>query len=102
MEHIVQFGINLDDSAILKTIETQALNYLRQDILKEFKSNLPHNYSGYTDWRGIAADILNDFIEENKDKIIEMVVARCYDSITRTKKYKEAVSAAIEKGSTNE
>lgn len=89
MEHIVQFGINLDDNAIRQSIVAQAAEECRKAI-KELKGN-------YYDKDGIRAIVayeasiqINRLIKENSEEIISRAVKEVANSLTRTKVFREA------------
>lgn len=95
MEHIVQFGIAIDDNAIKQRVEAQALDQVVSKFVAEMKANLPKRY-GDTDWTRVACDAVSDFINENKGEIIEEMKTALIEKVTRTKAYREAVGEALE------
>ena len=95
MEHIVQFGISIDDNAIKQRVEAQALDQVVSKFTSEMKSNLPKKY-GSIDWSRVAYDAVSDFIEENKAEIIAEMKAALIEKVTRTKAYREAIGEALE------
>lgn len=100
MEHIVQFGINLDDAAIAEAVKRDAYKEVVKQLTDEARKDLPKRceYSGYgkkeVDWRGIidkeVEKRVSAIISERSDEIVEMAVKRVYDSITRRKPFREA------------
>lgn len=95
MEHIVQFGIAIDDNAIKQRVEAQALDQVVSKFVAEMKANLPRKY-GDIDWGSVAYRAVRDFIDENKAEIIEEMKAALVEKVTRTKAYREAVGEALE------
>ena len=91
MEHILQFGISIDDKKIKSSVEDAAVKQLVQDLREQiFVTNR---------WNGdinglntLTEDIVKDVFAEHKDEIIRMAAELVAESMKRTKKYKEAVS----------
>ena len=105
MEHIVQFGINIDDEAIKKAVihQTQQIvvNDLRADVLKEVTGNKEGNrqtnerlYSEKI--KEYVHDAANDFFENNKDEIIELTASKLADKLVKTKAVREMVEKTLE------
>lgn len=100
MEHVVQFGINIDDAAIAEAVKRDAYKEVVKQLTDEARKALPrkYEYGGYgkgeVDWRGIideeVAKRVGAIIDERADEIVEMAVKRVYDSITRRKPFREA------------
>ena len=100
MEHIVQFGINLDDASIAEAVKRDAYKEVVKQLTDEARKDLPKRceYRGYgkkeVDWRGIidkeVEKRVGAIIDERHDEIVEMAVKRVYDSITRRKPFREA------------
>lgn len=95
MEHIVQFGVTIDDDAIKKNVEAQALNALVEKLTAEIKSNLPKRY-GTVDWNRVAYNCIEEFIGQNKAEIMDMAADRLVEKVARTKAWREKYGAAIE------
>lgn len=95
MEHIVQFGITIDDSAIKQRVEAQALDQIVAKFTAEMKANMPKKY-GDVDWNRVAYNVIRDFIDENRNEIIAEMKAALIERVTRTKAYREAVEALKE------
>lgn len=96
MEHILQFAVNIDDDAIKKIVIEKA----SKDVAKEIKENLWHTYNtgyGFSGYSDLAEKCMNQVLVEHKDEIINRVANSLYESLRRTKKYKDALNAAEEK-----
>ena len=92
MEHIIQFGITIDDDAIKKHIEEKATEQVTDSISQSIKNKL-FMYNGFTyDAQKMFAELLDKY----KDEIIEKATAQVVDSIKRSKKYKEALTKVAE------
>lgn len=100
MEHIVQFGINLDDASIAVAVKRDAYKEIIKQLTDEARKALPREYSygsrGHyeVDWRGIIGKEVEKrvgaIIDEKADEIVDMAVKRVYDSIIRRKPFREA------------
>ena len=100
MEHIVQFGINIDDTAIAEAVKRDAYKEVVKQLTDEARKALPRKceYGGYgkreVDWRGIIDEEVEKrvsaIISDKSDEIVEMAVKRVYDSIIRRKPFREA------------
>lgn len=100
MEHIVQFGINIDDAAIAEAVKRDAYKGVIKQLTDEARKALPkkYEYGGYgkeeVDWCGIIDDEVEErvsaIISDKSDEIVDMAVKRVYDSIIRRKPFREA------------
>lgn len=100
MEHVVQFGINIDDTAIAEAVKRDAYKEIIKQLTDEARKALPrkYEYGGYgkgeVDWRGIVGEEVEKrvgaIIDEKADEIVDMAVKRVYDSIIRRKPFREA------------
>lgn len=100
MEHVVQFGINIDDTAIAEAVKRDAYKEVVKQLTDEARKALPKKcaygcYSkGEVDWRGIIGEEVEKrvsaIISDKSDEIVEMAVKRVYDSIIRRKPFREA------------
>lgn len=100
MEHVVQFGINIDDTAIAEAVKRDSYKEVVKQLTDEARKALPrkYEYGGYgkgeVDWRGIideeVAKRVSAIISDKSDEIVEMAVKRVYDSIIRRKPFREA------------
>lgn len=100
MEHVVQFGINLDDAAIAEAVKRDAYKEVIKRLTEEARKSLPKKCAygcygnGEVDWRGIidkeVEKRVSAIISDKSDEIVEMAVKRVYDSIARRKPFREA------------
>ena len=94
MEHILQFGISIDDEMIKRNVEEKATEMVANDLKKEI---IKQNYYGNS--MGLSSEterIIRDVMEQYKDEIIEGAVQRVAESIKRSKKYKEVLAKITE------
>lgn len=95
MEHIVQFGISIDDDRIAKTIEEKA----EKDILQHLRRRIDNTLfeSRYYGGRGDPNEGLSDWaktrfdgwLDDNKDAIIDCAGKYLAEKLSRTKAARE-------------
>lgn len=100
MEHIVQFGISIDDDQIKKTIENNVRSQVVAEIKKDCMEQLIGNdnasaYQYYQKIKDMVNDNIKSFLEENKETIIKEAVNQLAEKLSRTKAVKEALSKTI-------
>ena len=101
MEHIVQFGINIDDTAIKKAIENNVMNQVANNIRTDCMKSLVgrkdiSNYDYSQKLKDMVNDNIQDFFENNKSAIIDAASDKLADKLSKTKAVKEAISKSIE------
>lgn len=100
IEHIVQFGISIDDEQIKKTIEKNAMQQVvatfRNDIIKEMVGKNNYTKSDYSTkmWNSINEQI-KTFLDENREEIIEIASEKLAERLAKTKKVKDMVTSTI-------
>ena len=88
MEHILQFGISIDDERIKSSVEDAAVKQLAQDLREQIL--VTNHWTG--DISGLNAtteEIVKNVFAEYKDEIIRMAAEMVADSMKRSKIYKE-------------
>lgn len=90
MEHIIQFGIGIDDERIKNSIEESAV----REIVKDLKSVIliPGYYGSNGDLGEKTKEIVKEVVEGHKDEIVERAAQIVAESIKRSKKYREVVA----------
>lgn len=100
MEHILQFGINIDDEMIKKTVvntaSQQVVNSIRQDIMKQLAGNKKPTEWEYTNrLKSLVEECSETFIKEYKDEIIEKTSDKLAERLIKTKAIKDVVNKAV-------
>lgn len=100
MEHILQFGINIDDEMIKKTIvdtaSQQVVNSIKQDIMKQLTGNKKPIEWDYTNkLRNLVEECSETYIKEYKDEIIEKTSDKLAERLIKTKAIKDMVNKAV-------
>lgn len=93
MEHILQFGINIDDNAIIKRINESAEKQVIDNITNEVKRIIyARSYYGNginehdnTPLKNMVSRKIDEVITENKDVIIAEAGRILADRLSRTK-----------------
>ena len=105
MEHIVQFAIGLDDDAIRKELESNAVKQIEKDLKQELIDKIFDRGSGYyqtrhanpkedplTTW---ARNIVSETVLTYKDQIIERAAEYLAESMKRSKAVREATQNVV-------
>lgn len=93
MEHILQFGVNIDDDAIRKTVEAKVTTEIKSEIKRSVRNKLINTWGDFTP---NMRDIIREVVEEYKDEIISRASEDVANSMKRSKKYKEALASIVE------
>lgn len=94
MEHIVQFGISIDDEAIEKKVVDIASRQLTTDLRSQIFEIGGYYYNDKNKVQGLSErteELVKEFLLEHKEEIISRTVENLTESMKRTKVYKEAV-----------
>lgn len=100
MERIIQFGINIDEEQIKKTIEKNAMQQVvatfRNDVIKEMTGKPNYTKSEYSTkmWNAINEQI-KMFLDENKEEIINITSDKLAEKLSKTKKVKDMITSTI-------
>ena len=106
MEHIVQFGIGIDDEAIRKIVMEKAEKSILNDLKKQIRTDIDNQIFvidngwygnenrrvGLQDW---VKDLVVKLLEDHKTEIIERTSERLADKMSRTKAFKEAMTEKV-------
>lgn len=90
MEHIVQFGISVDDTYIKNKIEEHGYEDVIKAIINKAYSEMNQRINFN------EQNLMKEFLDKNKETIIERAVNNITASIKSSKKYKEALSQVAE------
>ena len=93
MEHIVQFAVSIDDNAITqyvtKNAEKEIIKDLKQQVANRlfesryYRSNADPERDPLSEWA--KEEIIDAFLEKNKDKIISEAAKELAIKLARTK-----------------
>lgn len=100
MEHIIQFGIGIDDDAIRKRIEEGAEKQILKNIENGVRSTLfekDYRGSGYSKVPTSYLDKkIDDFLKAHKDEILDMAATKLADRLAKSKRGKEILEGFLE------
>lgn len=94
MEHIIQFGVGIDDDAIKKRIEENAEKAIINELQTAIKNAIfDKNYYGKPadSISGWAGSYLDAFLDKHKTEIIECAGKYLAEKLARTKAAKEII-----------
>lgn len=85
MEHIVQFGVTIDDDKIEKMIMDQASRECLNNIKNSMKTFTESSYYSPSKLQTMFKDEVKKIVAENKDQIISEVVKQVATNLMKTK-----------------
>lgn len=90
MEHIIQFGVSIDESAIVDKATGQAAS----SIISMVKKELDAYTRGYSDTKleRIIREEVKELLDVNYDTIMEKAIERLVLNMSKTKKIREALA----------
>lgn len=103
MEHIVQFAVSIDDNAIAKTVAEKA----EREIISQLKTEVAnaifgpiYTHRGSTDpskiFTPLVKEIINEFLNKNKDVILENTSKMLAHKLVHSKRGKEILEDILE------
>ena len=100
MEHIIQFGIGIDDELITRRVLEKA----EKEIIKQLGDGVAGELFGRDSFGRVDKSYVADwvhkkvdrFMENNKAEIVEMAAERLADKLSKTKAVKEAAAKIAE------
>ena len=97
MEHLVSFTVSLDDNRI----EELVLNSAVKEITKELTKKVEKIIYKRDSWEGdglsrVVCDEIKNFMEANREDIIDRAAAKLTESMKRTKAVKEKVEQVLD------
>lgn len=92
MEHIIQFGVSIDDNAIINKTTELAVAELKNDLKDKIIEN---KWGGKGEFTPTAERVFKETIEDMKPEIVELAATKLAESLGRSPKFREKVAAAI-------
>ena len=102
MEHVIQFGVSIDDDAIqkqiMKTAEKTIIGEIKNDIESQIIERHRPYYAGKDEMNLTmrAEAIVREWLDGNSDKIIELAGKMVAEKVFRSKKWKDKYSEVTE------
>ena len=94
MEHVVQFGVSIDDGAIEREVVRLATGQIIRQIADEVRSQLGVGGSRYSPSE-FARKVADSVMEDCRDDIVERVAELVAEKAPKTRWYREAVREAV-------
>ena len=91
MEHIIQFGVTIDDDMIQKHIIDKASG----EIIAQVQKDINGSYYEPSLINRLVNKETQEFLEVHKDEIIEQASKKLADRLARTKVVKEATQKMV-------
>lgn len=95
MEHIVQFGVTIDDSQIESMVAKQASEQVLNDIKKEIESFTKGSYYNDSQFELICKDMIKNYMDEHMSEIIDKLIIEMAKNAMRRKAVKSAVEEEL-------
>lgn len=96
MEHIVQFGINIDDDAIKRAICANVEKVVIADIRKQIEKELGFGEYSYRYGSRFVDGIVDTVLEEHLGEVADAVAAKVADRLCKRKSFTDAVLRGVE------
>lgn len=94
MEHIVQFGINIDDDAIRDLVVRDAKKQIIAELTKDVQRELGITGNRYSR-SDVADEIADEIMERCREDIVHETVERLAGTLPRRKWFRDAVSEEV-------
>lgn len=94
MEHVVQFGVSIDDEAIEREVVHLATGQIIRQIADEVRSQLDVRGSRYSPSE-FARKVADSVMEDCRDDIVERAAELVAEKAPKTRWYREAVRDAV-------
>lgn len=97
MDHLVQFTISIDDKHIAQMVESRAAKAMESEVLKVCKSQIggEANYWGDNGPGPALKKAIDDFMNSNREEIIDKAADKLAERLSRTKIIKEAAAKRV-------
>ena len=97
MDHLVQFTISIDDAHIARKVEDEAAKAMQDEVLKVCKSHIgcQRNYWGDGQPGPALKKAIDDFMNDNREEIINKAADKLAERLSRTKVVKEAAAKRV-------
>ena len=97
MDHLVQFTISIDDNHIAQIVEQKAAKAMQDEVLKVCKSQIgcEANHWGNSEPGPMLKKALDEFIKDDREKIIDKAADKLAERLSRTKVVKEAAAKRV-------
>lgn len=101
MEHIVQFGISIDDNAIKNTVLRNVQSQVTGDIIREVKDTaMGKAVYDKSEWKKFldseVTKLVESHIDEMREDIIDRAAAKLADKLSRSKAIRDKLNVLLD------
>ena len=96
MQHIINIAFDFDDQTVKEKLEANAERQILDELKRDINSYMfgEYGYTGEIDI--IATNLLQDFINDHKEEIIDSAVKKLAEKLARTKAVREKVNEVLD------
>lgn len=100
MDHLVQFTISIDDAHIAQVVEQKAAKAMEDEVLKVCHSHIycERDHWGNKEPGPMLKKAVDQFMNDNREEIIDKAADKLAERLSRTKIVKEAAAKRILEG----
>lgn len=84
MEHIVQFGVSIDDSAIQRRVEDSCVEAVKKKMMSCFFDN-------YSNPKFETEEIIKSWLDKHKDEVIQRSAEIIAEKMYRSTKVRQSI-----------
>jgi len=97
MEHILQFGVSIDDNAIKKICEEKAAEQITQEIMDFSKEKSYYGEYGRSSeqLKALFAVAIDKYIKEHAEEITKEAIKEVAKNMMKTKVVKESLANLV-------
>ena len=92
MEHVIQFGVTIDDKKIEDTIIEQASNEIKSRIIEEVYKFTKPNWNDDSEFVKMCKKEIKSYMDKNMDKIIDKLIKEMAKNALNRKAVKSTIS----------
>lgn len=92
MEHVIQFGVTIDDKKIEDTIIEQASNEIKSRITEEVDKFTKPSWYDDSEFVKICKNEIKSYMDKNMDKIIDKLIKEMAKKALNRKAVKSTIS----------
>lgn len=97
MDHLVQFTISIDDKHIAQMVEKEASKALMDEVINVCHSHIgcERDYWGNKEPGPMLKKAVDQFMNDNREEIIDKAADKLAEKLSRTKVVKEAAAKRV-------
>jgi TolB-like protein len=107
MEHIIQFGVTIDDKKIEERVMDGAERQIIDGLKREIGNTILARHSAYgykydsTTLTTVGEQLVSEWLNEHSEEIVELAAAKVADKVSRTKAWKEKFGETLKEEAAN-